>query len=430
MQKKELEIMAPAGSFDCLTAAIEGGADSVYFGIGRLNMRSHSANNFSREDLPEIMRICRAYGIKAYMTLNITLYGEDLQAAYETLDAARAAGVDAVIASDMACILYGRKIGLEVHISTQLSISNIEALRFYAQWADVVVLARELNLDQVKAIHEAIVAEHITGPSGNLVRIEMFAHGAFCMAVSGKCYLSLAAYGESANRGACMQVCRRGYLVTDYETGNEIHIDNKYMMSPKDLCTIEFADKFVEAGVKVFKIEGRARSADYVKTTSECYRRAADAVAEGTYTPELSASLKERLATVFNRGFWDGYYLGAKMGEWSAKYGSHATRQKVYVGKVTNWFARINVVEIQVEAVDLHAGETLLFIGHTTGMLEVKADELRVDLEPADVCPQGVRCSVAVPLDAMPEDRINPDAAPGDRIHPHRGDKVFLWREA
>jgi len=429
MQKKELEIMAPAGGFDCLAAAIEGGADSVYFGIGRLNMRSHSAGNFSREDLPEIMRICRSYGIKAYMTLNITLYGEDLQAAYETLDAAKAAGVDAVIASDMACILYCRKIGLEVHISTQLSISNVEALRFYAQWADVVVLARELNLEQVKAIHEAIVSEHITGPSGQLVRIEMFAHGAFCMAISGKCYLSLAAYGESANRGACMQVCRRGYLVTDYETGNEIHIDNKYMMSPKDLCTIEFMDKFVEAGVKVFKIEGRARSADYVKTTAECYRRAADAVAEGGYTPELAAALKERLATVFNRGFWDGYYLGAKMGEWSARYGSHATRQKVYVGKVTNWFARINVVEIQVEAIDLHKGDTLLFIGHTTGMLEMKADELRVDLRPAAVCPQGVRCSVAVPLDAMPEDRINPDAAPGERIHPRRGDKVFLWRE-
>ena len=429
MQKKELEIMAPAGGFDCLAAAIEGGADSVYFGIGRLNMRSHSAGNFSREDLPEIMRICRSYGIKAYMTLNITLYGEDLQAAYETLDAAKAAGVDAVIASDMACILYCRKIGLEVHISTQLSISNVEALRFYAQWADVVVLARELNLEQVKAIHEAIVSEHITGPSGQLVRIEMFAHGAFCMAISGKCYLSLAAYGESANRGACMQVCRRGYLVTDYETGNEIHIDNKYMMSPKDLCTIEFMDKFVEAGVKVFKIEGRARSADYVKTTAECYRRAADAVAEGGYTPKLAAALKERLATVFNRGFWDGYYLGAKMGEWSARYGSHATRQKVYVGKVTNWFARINVVEIQVEAIDLHKGDTLLFIGHTTGMLEMKADELRVDLRPAAVCPQGVRCSVAVPLDAMPEDHINPDAAPGERIHPRRGDKVFLWRE-
>ena len=428
MHKKELEIMAPAGSFACLAAAIEGGADSVYFGIGHLNMRSHSAGNFSREDLPEVMRICRAYGIKAYMTLNITLYAEDLQAAYETLDAAKAAGVNAVIASDMACILYCRKIGLEVHISTQLSISNVEALRFYAQWADVVVLARELDLKQVKAIHEAIVSQHICGPSGQLVRIEMFAHGAFCMAVSGKCYLSLDAYAASANRGACLQACRRGYLLTDYETGNEIHVDNKYLMSPKDLCTIEFLDKFVEAGVQVFKIEGRARSADYVKITAECYRQAADAVAEGRFTPDFGSQLKERLATVFNRGFWDGYYLGAYMGEWSAKYGSSATRQKVYVGQVTNWFSRIQVAEIQVDATPLHKGDRLLFIGPTTGMLEMTAEDLRVDLEPADVCPQGQRCSVAVPLDAMPEDHLNADATPGAPLHPRRNDKVYIWR--
>ena len=431
MDRKELEIMAPAGSFDCLIAAIEGGADSVYFGIGHLNMRSHSANNFQREDLPEIMRICRAYGIKAYMTLNITLYGEDLQAACSTLDAARAAGVDAIIASDMAAILYCRQIGLEVHISTQLSISNLEALRFYAQWADVVVLARELRLDQVKDIHEAIVRERICGPSGQLVRIEMFAHGAFCMAVSGKCYLSLAAYGESANRGACMQVCRRGYLVTDYETGNEIHIDNKYLMSPKDLCTIEFVDKFIEAGVKVFKIEGRARSADYVKTTARCYRQAADAVAEGRFTPEMGAALKAQLATVFNRGFWDGYYLGAKMGEWSAIYGSHATRRKTYVGKVTNWFNKINVVEVQVEATDLHQGDEVLFIGHKTGILEMKVEDMRVDLQPAPIARQGVRCSIAVPVDQMPVDLVNqnPDMEPGERLHPRRGDKVFIWQE-
>ena len=429
MHKKELEIMAPAGSFSSLTAAVEGGADSVYFGIGHLNMRSHSAGNFTREDLPEIMRICRAYGIRAYMTLNITLYEEDLQAAYDTLDAAREAGVDAVIASDMACILYCRKIGLEVHISTQLSISNIEALRFYAQWADVVVLARELNLEQVKAIHEAIQREHICGPSGKPVRIEMFAHGAFCMAVSGKCYLSLDAYAASANRGACLQACRRGYLLTDYETGNEIHVDNKYLLSPKDLCTIEFLDKFVEAGVKVFKIEGRARSADYVKITASCYRQAADAVADGSFTPELGTSLKERLATVFNRGFWDGYYLGAYMGEWSAKYGSSATLQKIYVGPVTNWFSRIQVAEIQVDATPLHRGDKLLFIGPTTGMLEMEVEDLRVDLEPADVCPQGQRCSVAVPLQDMPVDNINADAAPGMPIHPRRGDKVYIWRE-
>ena len=415
MQKKELEIMAPAGGFDCLHAAIQGGADSVYFGIGHLNMRSHSAGNFTREDLPEVMRLCRENGIKAYLTLNITLYGEDLQAAYDTLDAAKAAGVDAIIASDMAAILYCRKIGLEVHISTQLSISNVEALRFYAQFADVVVLARELNLDQVKAIHETIVSEHITGPSGQPVRIEMFAHGAFCMAVSGKCYLSLAAYGESANRGSCLQVCRRGYLVTDYETGNQIHIDNKYLMSPKDLCTIDFLDKFVEAGVKVFKIEGRARSADYVKITARCYREAADAVADGTFTPEMGIRLKEQLATVFNRGFWDGYYLGARMGEWSSKYGSQATRLKVYVGKVTNWFAKIGVVEVQVDATPLHRGETLLFIGNTTGALEVEATDLRVDYEPAEMCPQGRRCSVAIPE--------GPD-------HPRRGDKVYIWTKA
>jgi len=424
MNRKELEIMAPAGNFGCLLAAIEGGADSVYFGIGHLNMRSHSANNFGKEDLPEIMRICRAYGIKAYMTLNITLYGEDLQEACNTLDAAKAAGVDAVIASDMACILYCRKIGLEVHISTQLSISNLEALRFYAQWADVVVLARELNLEQVKAIHQGIVREKIKGPSGNLVRIEMFAHGSFCMAVSGKCYLSLAAYGESANRGNCLQACRRGYLLTDYETGDAIHVDNKYLMSPKDLCTIEFLDKFVDAGVKVFKIEGRARSADYVKITAGCYRKAADAVADGTFTPSLGTSMKESLSTVFNRGFWNGYYLGEKMGEWSAKYGSSATRTKVYVGYVTNWFAKLNVVEIQVDATDLHRGDDLLFIGHKTGMLEARADDLRVDYEPASVARQGIRCSLALPAEILPDDLANP----GEKIHPRRNDKVYIWK--
>ena len=411
MEKKELEIMAPAGGFSCLTAAIQGGADSVYFGIGHLNMRSHAAGNFTQQDLPEVMRMCREAGVKAYLTLNITLYGEDLEAAYSVLDAAREAGVDAVIASDMAVILYCRKLGLPVHISTQLSISNVEALRFYAQFADVVVLARELRLEQVRAIHEAIEREQICGPSGERVRIELFAHGAFCMAVSGKCYLSLSAYGASANRGECMQVCRRGYLLTDYESGHEIQVDNKYLMSPKDLCTIEFVDKIVDAGVRVFKIEGRARSADYVRTCCSCYRRAADAVADGSFTPELGQTLKAALATVFNRGFWDGYYLGARLGEWSAVYGSQATRRKVYVGKVTNWFARIGVVEIQVEATPLHRGDELLFIGHTTGALAVQAGDLRVDLLPADTAPQGIRCSVAVP---------------GDE-HPRRGDKVYRW---
>ena len=411
MERSELEIMAPAGNFECLAAAVQGGADSVYFGIGHLNMRSHSANNFKAEDLPEIMRICRENGIKGYMTLNITLYDEEMDEARRVLDLAKQAGIDAVIASDMAAILYARQIGLEVHISTQLSISNVEALRFYAQFADVVVLARELRLEQVRAIHEAIEREQICGPSGERVRIELFAHGAFCMAVSGKCYLSLSAYGASANRGECMQVCRRGYLLTDYESGHEIQVDNKYLMSPKDLCTIEFVDKIVDAGVRVFKIEGRARSADYVRTCCSCYRRAADAVADGSFTPELGQTLKAALATVFNRGFWDGYYLGARLGEWSAVYGSQATRRKVYVGKVTNWFARIGVVEIQVEATPLHRGDELLFIGHTTGALAVQAGDLRVDLLPADTAPQGIRCSVAVP---------------GDE-HPRRGDKVYRW---
>ena len=430
MDRKELEIMAPAGSFDCLLAAIEGGADSVYFGIGHLNMRSHSANNFTKEDLPEVMRICREYGVKGYMTLNITLYDEDLQPAYDTLDAAKAAGVDAIIATDMAAIQYCRKIGLEVHISTQLSISNIEALRFYAQFADVVVLARELNLNQVKAIHQAIIDQDIRGPKGEHIRIEMFAHGAFCMAVSGKCYLSLAAWGASANRGACLQACRRGYLVTDYETGNEIHIDNKYLMSPKDLCTIEFMDKFVEAGVKVFKIEGRARSAEYVKRAAKCYREAADSVADGTYCQEKALKWKEQLAEVFNRGFWDGYYLGAKMGEWSSIYGSQATRRKIFVGKVTNWFSRLQVAEIEVQATDLHKGDDLMFIGNSTGIVEMKVEDLRVDYKPADIAPQGCRCSVAVPLDDMPVDHANqnPDMEPGEKLHPRRGDKVFIWK--
>ena len=381
----------------------------MYFGIGRLNMRSHSANNFAPEDLPEIVRICRQAGVKTYMTLNIALYGEDIAPAHEALDAAKAAGVDAIIASDMAAILYCRKIGLEVHISTQLSVSNYEALAFYAQFADVVVLARELNLNQVKAIHEQILANDLRGPSGNLVRIEMFAHGAFCMAISGKCYLSLHHYNASANRGACMQLCRRGYRVTDLETGTELEIDNKYIMSPKDLCTIEFMDKFIDAGVKVFKIEGRARSAEYVRRTVECYRKAADAVCDGVYTPELTASLKASLAEVFNRGFWDGYYQGARLGEWSSVYGSQATMKKVYLGKVSNWFDKIGVAEIAVEAADLPAGSEIMVIGNTTGTVVFKADDIRVDFKSVDVARKGERCSVAS----------------AEKLH--RGDKVFLW---
>lgn len=408
---KELEIMAPAGNFECLRAAIQGGADSVYFGVGRLNMRSHSANNFQPEDLAEVVRICREHGVRSYLTLNIVLYQQDLASMREALDAAKAAGVTAIIASDIAAIQYCRRIGLEVHISTQLSISNVEALRFYAQFADVVVLARELTLDQVREIYETIEREGITGPSGELVRIEMFAHGALCMAVSGKCYLSLHAYGASANRGECYQICRRGYEVTDLETGYKLEVDNKYIMSPKDLCTIDFMDKIIDSGVRVFKIEGRARSAEYVKRCASCYRRAADAVCNGSYTPELAASLKSELAEVFNRGFWDGYYQGAYLGQWSDVYGSQSTRRKVYCGKVSNWFDRIGVAEITVESAGICLGDELMAIGSTTGVVEFKVEDMRVNLQPASEAGKGVRCSVAVP----------------QRLR--RGDKVYIWKE-
>jgi len=417
MERKELEIMAPAGNFECLHAAIQGGADSVYFGVGRLNMRSRSANNFQPEDLPEVTRICREHGVKSYMTLNIVLYQDDLAPMREALNAAKAAGVDAIIASDMAAIRYCRQTGLEVHISTQLNVTNIESLKFWAQFADVVVLARELHLDQVKQIHEAIIRDRVTGPSGQLVRIEMFAHGALCMAVSGKCYLSLHTYGQSANRGACLQVCRRGYGVTDLETGNELNIDHEYIMSPKDLCTIEFMQRIVDSGVRVFKIEGRARSAEYVKRCAQCYRAAADAVCGGSYTPEMAAELKRELADVFNRGFWDGYYQGAYLGEWSKVYGSQSPRHKVYVGKVTNWFDRIGVAEVAVEATDISIGEEALAIGATTGVVEFGVDDMRVELKPVQTACKGQHCSIAVDPSICPDGRLR------------RGDKVYVWRK-
>ena len=416
MKKKDLEIMAPAGNFECLQAAIQGGANSVYFGVERLNMRSHSANNFKTEDLPEICGICRRHGIKSYLTLNIVLYQEDLEDMRKTLDAAKAAGISAVIASDMAAITYAKSIGVEVHISTQLSISNAEALKFYAQYADVIVLARELNLHQVKKIKSIIDAEDIKGPSGRRVEIEMFAHGALCMAISGKCYLSLHEYGASANRGACYQICRRGYEVTDLETGNRLVIDNKYIMSPKDLCTIEFMDKIIDAGVTVFKIEGRARSAEYVKRTASCYRRAADAVCEGSYTPEIAAGLKKELSEVFNRGFWDGYYQGARLGEWSDVYGSKATRKKVYSGKVTNWFAKLGVAEILIESAPLKVGNKILIIGPSTGVIETEVSEIRVDLKPVEKAEKGTLCSVPVSLSGQT-----------DKLR--RSDKVYIWAE-
>lgn len=418
MRPNELEIMAPAGNFECLMAAIQGGANSVYFGVGHLNMRSHSAGNFQSEELSEVVKICKEHGVKSYLTLNICLYPEDIDAMKETLDAAKAAGVDAIIASDMAAIMYCRSIGLEVHISTQLSISNVEAVRFYAQFADVVVLARELNLDQVKEIYQSIVNEQIKGPSGELVRIEMFAHGALCMAISGKCYLSLHSYGASANRGACYQVCRRGYEVTDLETGNQLLVDNKYIMSPKDLCTIDFMDRIIESGVKVFKIEGRARSAEYVKRTTECYRKAADAVCSGTYNKELSEQLKLRLMEVFNRGFWDGYYQGAYLGQWSDVYGSQSTRKKVYVGKVTNWFDRIGVAEIAVESKPLEQGDSAMAIGATTGVVEFEVSDMRVNLSSCSIAQKGERCSVA----------IDSSLCPGGRLR--RGDKIYKWVDA
>ena len=416
MNRKDLEIMAPAGNFECLQAAIQGGADSVYFGVEKLNMRSHSANNFKMEDLPEICRICKEHGVKSYLTLNIVLYQEDLEDMRHTLDAAKASGITAVIASDMAAIMYAREIGLEVHISTQLSISNAEALRFYSQYADVVVLARELNLGQVREIKSVIDAEDIKGPSGRKVEIEMFAHGALCMAVSGKCYLSLHEYGASANRGSCYQICRRGYEVTDLETGSKLVVDNKYIMSPKDLCTIEFMDKIIDAGVSVFKIEGRARSAEYVKRTASCYRRAADAVCDGKYTPELAAGLKKELAEVFNRGFWDGYYQGARLGEWSEVYGSKATRKKVYCGKVTNWFSKLGVAEILVESAPLKTGDEILVIGPSTGVVELTVSEIRVDLKPVREAGKGTYCSIPADLGGQSEKL-------------RRSDKVYVWAE-
>lgn len=371
--------MAPAGNFECLHAAIQGGANSVYFGVGKLNMRSHSANNFAAQDLEEVCRICRENGVKSYLTLNIVLYNEDLEDMRLTLQAAKKAGITAVIASDMACIAYCREIGIEVHISTQLSISNLESLRFYAQFADVIVLARELNLHQVKEICGNIEKEGIKGPSGDALRVEMFCHGALCMAISGKCYLSLHEYGASANRGACYQVCRRGYEVTDLETGNQLLVDNKYIMSPKDLCTIEFMDKIIDAGVTVFKIEGRARSSEYVKTVTRAYRDAADAVCEGRYTPELAAKLKEKLSTVFNRGFWDGYYQGARLGEWSDAYGNKATKTKTHIGKITNYFSNLGVAEITVESGSFKVGDNLIISGPTTGVVETTVTEIRMD---------------------------------------------------
>uniref|UniRef100_UPI0040288347 peptidase U32 family protein n=1 Tax=Alistipes putredinis TaxID=28117 RepID=UPI0040288347 len=395
MKRSDIEIMAPAGSYESLHAAIDAGANSVYFGVGRLNMRAQSAANFTLEDMGQIVSIAREHGVKSYLTVNTVIYDEEIETLHATIDRACEVGVDAIIATDMAAIQYARSVGMAVHISTQSNISNIEAVRFFAQWADVVVLARELDLVQVARISREIERQRITGPGGELVRIEMFAHGALCMAISGKCYLSLhTSDGFSANRGACRQICRRKYLVTDPETGETLDVEGNYILSPKDLCTIDFLDYFIESGVRVLKIEGRARGAEYVKRVVECYDRALRAMEDGDYTPELAAALKERLATVFNRGFWEGYYAGRPIVEHSRHHGSAATKRKVYVGKVTNFFKKISVAEVLVEAAPLYEGDELLWVGETTGVVEQHGDEIFVDEHPVQTVLQGTTCSV------------------------------------
>ena len=522
--KQHIEIMAPAGNFECLMAAIQGGADSVYFGVGNLNMRSHSANNFTNEDLKEVVRICKEHGVKTYLTLNIVVYQTEMEEVRKALQAARDAGISAVIASDMAVIQMARQLGIEIHISTQMNISNFEAAKFYAQFADVIVLARELTLPQIADISRKIREENVCGPSGQLLRLELFVHGALCMSISGKCYLSLQEYNASANRGSCYQLCRRGYRVTDLETGRELDIENKYIMSPKDLCTIEFVDKIIEAGISVFKIEGRARSAEYVKIVTSAYRQAADACQDtpasesaandaseatrktsasanstnaaennangsvsrtiaaesnangsasktnaaennangsarrtiaaennangsasrtiaaennangsasrtiaaennangsanasavmGRFTPEMKSQLKERLSGVFNRGFWDGYYLGARLGEWSEVYGNKAARKKVYAAKVTNYFSKLGVAEVLVEAGEINVGDEILVIGPSTGCIEHKVSEIRVDLKPVQKAVKGDLCSIPI----------------AEKLR--RSDKLYIWQPA
>ena len=420
MNSELFEIMAPVGSRESLAAALNAGADSIYFGIEKLNMRAHSASTFTIDDLREIAATCAERGVKTYLTVNTIIYGEDIPTMHEIIDAAKEAGISAVIASDVAVMMYCRQVGQEVHLSTQLNISNIEALRFYAQFADVVVLARELRMDQVKAIHEQAIKENICGPSGQPIRIEMFCHGALCMAISGKCYLSLHNANRSANRGECVQICRRKYDVTDVETGNELEVDNKYIMSPKDLKTIRFIDKMMDAGVRVFKIEGRARGPEYVDAVVRCYKEAIQFVVDrgqlkvdsGQLTvdsKEFAAKCDEwdeRLARVFNRGFWDGYYLGQKLGEWNDAYGSKATEKKVYCAKVIKYFSKLSVAECQVEACEMNVGDRLLITGPTTGALYVDCDEIRYELKPVPKAEQGWRISIKVPEKVRPSDKV------------------------
>ncbi|MBS5980560.1 peptidase U32 family protein [Dysgonomonas sp. Marseille-Q5470] len=408
MNKKisDFEIMAPVGSYDSLAAAIQGGANSIYFGIEGLNMRAKSSNNFTMDDLKQIAAICKENGLKSYLTVNTIIYDNDISLMHQIVNAAKEAELSAVIASDVAVMMYARSIGVEVHLSTQLNITNTESLKFYGQFADVVVLARELNLDQVASIYKDIVEQNIRGPKGELIRIEMFSHGALCMAVSGKCYLSLHERDLSANRGACNQLCRRSYIVKDKESDIELEIDNEYIMSPKDLKTIHFMNKMMDAGVRVFKIEGRARGAEYVRTVVECYKEAVQAYCEDTYTEEKIEKWDERLATVFNRGFWDGYYLGQKLGEWSSNYGSGATKRKIYIGKGLKYFSNLGVAEFLMETQSLKVGDEILITGPTTGAVTQIVEEIRVDLQPVEETVKGEKFSIKVNEKIRPSDKL------------------------
>ncbi|MDD6688328.1 peptidase U32 family protein [Sodaliphilus pleomorphus] len=411
MQRSDFEIMAPVGSWESLTAAAQGGADAIYFGIEGLNMRSKSSVNFSLDDLNTIAAWCHERHMKSYLTVNTIIYDDDIDYMHKIVDAARQAGITAIIACDMATIVYARQVGVEVHISTQVNVSNSEAVRFYSQWADVMVLARELNLDQVKKIHDTIERDNVRGPHGEPVRIEMFCHGALCMAISGKCYMSLHQTGASANRGACRQMCRRSYIVTDRDTGEELAIDNKYIMSPKDLKTIHFLNKMVDAGVRVFKIEGRARGPEYVRTVASCYNEALASIIDGTYSEAKIEDWNTRLARVFNRGFWNGYYLGQRLGEWSAKYGSSATRVKQYAARGVRYFSRLGVAEFLMEAGELHVGDNVLIEGPTTGAVPLTLTEIRVDLKPVEHTVKGEHFSIKTDVKVRPSD------------------KLYLWRD-
>ncbi len=406
MKREDFEIMAPVGSYESLWSAIKAGADAIYFGVEGLNMRARSSVNFTLDDLKEIARICCEHNVKSYLTVNTIIYDEDIAKCHAIIDAVAASGISAIIASDMAAIMYARRAGVEVHISTQQSISNIETVKFYSQFADVVVLARELNLDQVKAISDAIMRDDVRGPRGELVRIEMFCHGALCMAVSGKCYLSLHEMNSSANRGACTQICRRGYEVTDIETGDKLAVENKYIMSPKDLKTIHFLNKMIDAGVRVFKIEGRARGPEYVSLAVRCYSEAIEAVCDGTYSEEKIAVWDGLLGKIFNRGFWNGYYLGQRLGEWSAKYGSSATRVKEYRAKGVRYFSNIGVAEFYMETGELHVGDEIVITGPTTGTIIQTVEEIRVGLEPVEKAVKGDSFSIAVAQKVRPSDKL------------------------